>query len=240
MRIFKLVGALLVVLAFSAVAVATASAAETLWRWLPGSVGETFKGTQISKEAVLTVEGGVISIKCKKATILLEGSELTEKGDAENKKAATLGLATFHFSECTVSGGFSVNSLGDKPGIILTHVELHNCVISKVPLEFGLLVLPLETHLEVPAVALLITVFEKGLFIARIKEEAGGKKHNFLITAKSKEAGKAQDPEKCEGGEKEVLKTKIDNNAEQTATEDGEFLIEFDLTFDEEGEIIMV
>jgi hypothetical protein len=239
MRMFKLVGAILVVLAFSAVAVATASAAETLWRWLPGSVGETFKGAQTSKERVLTWAGGQ-SFKCRKASILLEGSELTEKGDAENKKAATLGLATFHFSECTLNGGFSINSLGDKPGIILTHVELHNCLISKVPLEFGLLVLPLETHLEVPAVALLIIVFEKGLFIARIKEEKEGKKHNFLITAKSKEVGKAQDPEKCEGGEKEILKTKIDNNAEETATEDGEFLIEFDLTFDQAGEEIMV
>jgi len=53
MRIFKLIGALVVVLAFSVVAVATsASAKETLWKWLPGSVGETMKGK--SGEGVLS------------------------------------------------------------------------------------------------------------------------------------------------------------------------------------------
>ena len=234
MRIFKLIGTLVVALAFSAVAVATASAAETLWRWLPGSAGETFKGTQIG-EHTLTSAGGLV-LKCKKGTILLEGSALSKEGSTEGK-AATLGLATIHFEGCT-GAGIAMNSLGDASGIVLLHVEIHNCLINNATKEFGLLILPLETHLEVPAVALLLTIFTKGLFIARITSEKESKQ-NFLLTAKAKEAGKAQDPEKCEGGEKEILKIKDDAKAEETATVAFEFLIEFDKTIDA-GQEIMV
>jgi hypothetical protein len=37
MRVFKLIGATAIILAVVAIATATASAAETLWPWLPGS-----------------------------------------------------------------------------------------------------------------------------------------------------------------------------------------------------------
>jgi hypothetical protein len=236
MRTCKLFGALVVALAFSAVAVATASAAETLWRWLPGSVGETFKGTQIGPGKLVSQGEPKLVIKCEKGTLLLAGSELVKEGST-NEKDATLGLATIHFEACSAAG-LAANSLGDAAKVILAHVEIHNCVINKANKEFGLLILPLLVHIEVPAVALLITVFEKGLFIARIVAE-GETKHNFLITAKAKEEGKAQDPEKCEGGEKEVLKIKDDAKAEETATLETVFLIEFDLTFDKEGQTIM-
>jgi hypothetical protein len=233
MRTFKLAGALVVALALSALAVATASAAETLWRWLPGSVGETFKGAQIGT-ATLTSEAG-FAFSCTKGSILLEGSELT--GTA-GEKFATLALATLHLEGCT-SATFAINSLGDKPGFVLMHIELHNCVINKANNEFGLLVLPLETHLEIPLLSLLVLILPKGLLIARIVTE-DETKHDFLITAKAKEAGKAQDPEKCEGGEKEILKIKIDAKPEEKATLASQFLIEFDLTKDKTGEEIMV
>jgi hypothetical protein len=239
MRILKLAGALVAMLAFSAVAVATASAAETLWRWLPGSVGETFEGKQTVETGKLTTASKLI-ILCKAGSLLLVGSELTEKEDAENKKDATLGLATIHFEKCTAAG-LAANSLGDASGVILVHIEIHNCVISEKPLEFGLLILPLLIHIEVPSAGLLIEILEKGLFIARIKPDVGDEtKHNFLITAKSKVAGVSQDPEKCEGGEKEVLLVKDDAKAEETATLDTEVLIKFDLTKDLNGEEIMV
>jgi hypothetical protein len=234
MRIFKLIGALVAALAFSAVAVATASAAETLWRWLPGSVGETFEGEQIGSHSLATASGLVT--KCEKGTLLLAGSELTKEGSTEGKDA-TLALATIHFEGCTAAG-LASNSLGDAAKVILMHVEIHDCVINKANKEFGLLILPLPVHIEVPAVALLILILEKGLFIAKIESEKESKQ-NFLLTAKAKEVGKAQDPEKCEGGEKEILLVKDDAKAEETATVAAVFLIRFDKTKDLNGEEIM-
>jgi len=84
MRIYKLFGALLAVLAFNAIATAvTASAAETLWPWLPGSVGETFKGEQ-KGGGTLQIKGSG-SITCTGATILLtlekEGKKIQQRTD---------------------------------------------------------------------------------------------------------------------------------------------------------------
>jgi hypothetical protein len=234
MRTFKLFSALVVVLAFSAVAVATASAAETLWRWLPGSVGETFEGEQVLAGKLTSAAGLVI--KCEKGTLLLAGSELVKEGST-NEKDATLGLATIHFEGCT-AGGLAANSLGDAAKTILAHVEIHNCVINKANKEFGLLILPLPVHIEVPSVALLILVLEKGLLVAKIESEAGSKE-TFVITAKSKEAGKTQEPEKCEGGEKENLLMKDDAKPEEAATLDTQFRIHFDKTKDEKGQELM-
>jgi hypothetical protein len=223
-----------VVLAFSALGVVSvASGAETLWRWLPGTskekAKETFKG-EVSA-GTLTIAGGN-KITCTKGKILLAGSELVEKGTTEGKDA-TLALATIHFEGCKAEGLFAANSLGDEKEIILAHIEIHNCMINKANKEFGLLILPLETHIEIPALALLIIILEKGLFIAKIVQEgAAGAK----ITAEVKE-GK-QNPEKCEGGEKEQLLAKIDAKVEETATINFTAKIEFCKQFDAEEKIM--
>src|SRR3978361_1495558 len=110
MRSIKLIGAMFVVLAFSAVAVATASAAETLWKWLPGSVGETFTGKseKASLQQKKVGEEGGLTITCANSKVLLEGSALIKEGST-SEKDATLSTAHIHFEKCTVAG-LPVNS----------------------------------------------------------------------------------------------------------------------------------
>ena len=229
MRYLKLIGALAVVLAFSALGVVSAaSGAETLWRWLPGSVGETFKGE--FGPGTLTILPAKAKMVCAKGKILLAGSQLV--GTA-GEKDATLALVTIHLEGCKAEGIFAANSLGDNPEIILLHLEFHNCVINKANKEFGLLILPLETHIEIPAAKLLVTLLEKGLYIARIAQEGAAA---AKITAELKE-GK-QNPEKCEGGEAEGLLMKIDNNAEEGAEINFTAKIEFCKQFDAEETIM--
>jgi len=233
---FKLIGALVVALAFSAVAVSSASAAETLWKFLPGSAGETFKGTQLGAGKLQIKGGGVI--ECKKGSILLTdetlkaSSELLKEGSTEGKDA-TLALGVIHFSECTALG-LAANTLGDTSGIILVHVEIHTCMIAAN--HFGLLILPLPVHIEVPSAKLLILILEKGLFVALIEPEEKSKV-NFLLTATQKEG--VQGIEKCEGGVKESLLAKVDAEEEREAGLQTSILIEFDLTKDKEGQTLM-
>ncbi len=226
MRIFKLIGVLAVVLAFNAIAVAAASAEEVLWRWLPGSAKETFKGEIPEVGDLLIIGGG--RIECKKGKILLAGSELLEK--------QTLALATIHFEGCKAEGLVAANSLGDASEVILVHIEIHNCIINKANKEFGLLILPLPVHIEIPATKLLIEILEKGLFVAKI-EATGTTKHNFLILAK--QTKDVQEPKLCEGGKEEMLEAKVDAEPEQLAAILFHATIEFDLTIDTSGEEIM-
>src|SRR5665647_1528657 len=192
MRSIKLIGAMFVVLAFSAVAVATASAAETLWKWLPGSVKETFTGK--SGKATLQAKGG-ISITCAKSTILLAGAELTE---------ATLGNAGVHFEECTAAG-LPVNSVGDAAKTILVKLAIHNCMVKAG--DFGLLFkLTEEVKLEVPSTKLTVAV--KGSFVGLIEGKGGEKLLTFPLNIKQTE-GK-QEFEKCEGGVANTLEAKTD------------------------------
>jgi hypothetical protein len=191
--------------------------------FLPGSTGETFKGEQIGK-GTLQIKGGG-AIICLKGTILLEGSSLVSEG--------TLALATIHFSECKALG-LAANTLSDASGVILVHVEIHTCMIA--PKHFGLLILPLPVHIEIPSVKLLILILEKGLFVALIESEKASKT-NFLITAKQK-AG-IQEIEKCEGGEKESLLAKTDAEPEVEAGLEASYLIEFDKTIDVNGQELM-
>jgi hypothetical protein len=240
MRIYKLIGALAVVLAFGTIALAaTASAEEILWKWLPGSVGETLKGAAIGS-STLQFEKNKSAIPCGKASILLtdEGlkasSELLKEGSTEGKDA-TLWLLVMHFSECKALG-LSANSVGDSSGIILVHAEIHNCMISVAKKEFGLLVLFLQVHIEIPSTKLLLLILEKGLFITKIESEKESKT-NYLITAAQQE-GK-QGIEKCEGGTRETLLVKVDESAEENAGLAAIFLIEFDRTIDKEGQTMM-
>jgi hypothetical protein len=234
MRIFKLIGALVVVLAFSAVAVATASAAETLWKWLPGTVGETFTGK--SGKAILQVKAGG-SIKCEKSLTLLTdaelkmSSELMKEGSTEGKDA-TLWLAVIHFEGCTFSG-LEIHSLGDKSGIILVHIEIHNCMIKKE--DFGALITPLLVHLENTATKTLIEV--KDSFIGLIEPLPTEKKH-FELNIKQKEG--LQEIKLCEGGGEDTLLASENHGVYLIAAEEvKEGLLLFDGTFDKEGETMM-
>jgi len=242
MRIYKLIGALAAILAFSALAVAaTASAEETLWKWLPGSAKETFKGTQVG-EGTLQIAGSG-SVECSGGSILLsfkEGttevhSELLGGSDSEKEKDATLELVLIHFTGCKALG-FAANSLGDATEIILVHAELHNCVINAAKKEFGLLILPLPVHIEVPKLATLILVLEKSLAIAKIESEKESKV-NFLITAK--QTAGTQEPQLCENGKAENLLATVNGGEDKKAGLAAKYLIEFDKTIDANGQEIM-
>jgi hypothetical protein len=106
MRILKLIGALAVMLAFTAITTATASAVETLWVWLPGTPGTTFEGK--SGAALLSIPSAKADFHCEKSLTLLTDTELKVSSEllkeGEVNKMATLALAVVHFEGCT-SGG---------------------------------------------------------------------------------------------------------------------------------------
>jgi hypothetical protein len=225
---FKLIAALALVLVSSAIAVASASAAEILWRWLPGSAKETFTGK--SGQAKLVTVGGS-KIVCTKSLVLLtfggSSSELLEK-------EAKLALALIHFEGCKVEGILPVNSEGDEKEIILMHLELHNCLIKNG--DIGILFLPLPVKLLVPATALTIEL--TGSFVGLISALTGDKKHYELNVKQS--ANGVQEIKECEGGEKESLKSKDDAKvAENLSVDAAEVLLLFDGTLDKAGEELM-
>jgi hypothetical protein len=231
MRTFRLLGALVVALAFSAVVVASASAAEVLWKWLPGSAGETFTG----KTGKITwQQKGGASITCNKSLILLTfggaNSELLKEGSLEGKDA-TLALALMHAEECA-TGGLSINSAGDASKIILIHLEIHNCMIALG--DFGLLIKYLPVSLEVPSTKLTISL--EGALIAPVT--ATTEKVRFEPFIEQKE-GK-QTIESCKEGTVQTLKAKVDTGEnKQTGEEAKEGFLTFDATKDTEGEELM-
>jgi hypothetical protein len=204
MRTFKLLGTLLAVLALAAIATASASAEEVLWKWLPGAPGTTFSGE--SGKATLQEDGGG-SIICKKSETKAKEGELLEEGSKEGKDA-TLALAFIHFSGCTAAG-LATNSLGDSSGIILVHVDIHNCLISAG--HFGLLIKPLPVHLEIPSIGALKVV--EGDFVAEIL--AVGTPPTTHWNLDINQVGGLQSIEKCEGGAKETLLTETNHSGTQ-------------------------
>jgi hypothetical protein len=232
MRTAKLIGALLVVLVLSSVAVATASAAETLWKWLPGTVGETFTGKTGKTTIQLTeVEKTKPSFTCTKSLLLLPKSELLKEGSTEGKDA-TLALGILHLEGCT-SFGVPANSEGDASGIILVHLEIHNCMINAAKKEFGLLITPLPLHLEFPAVKKLMLV--RGAYIAKLEGKEATKQLVFPLIVEQKE-GK-QTIAKCEGGLENSLEASLDDKTfVKAGLETKEGTIGFDMTLDKEGE----
>jgi len=232
MRTFKLIGALIAVLAFTVLGVANASAAEKLWKFLPGSVGET--GTGGSGTATLTSAG--LTIICKKSTITLSNLTLIEEGDAENKKDATLALGIIDFDECT-TGGLAVNSVGDTSGLILVHVEIHTCLIAAN--DFGLLIKLLQVHLVVPAVEKLLILI-RGAVIGLFEGKEGTKAKTFGLKVATN-AAKEQEITKCEGGEVNKLEAAFEAEKFNAAVENAEKgTLTFDGTTDVNGEEPMV
>jgi hypothetical protein len=232
MRTFKLIGGLVMVLAFCAFSVASASAEEILWRWLPGPAKESFSGKsgKAKLQEVKEGEKGGGAIDCETSELLLsfegKNSELIEN-------EARLELWFVHFLKCT-SAGLPVESLGDKPNAILVHLEVHHCLIEKG--RFGLLIKLLPVHLEVLAggvpVALLLI---EGAFIAEIKKTAA---NSYELIAEQKEGKQAI--EKCEGGKVNTLLSKNGSEPQRNAGE----LVEkgtssFDLVISKSEETLM-
>ncbi len=234
MHTLKLIGALTIVVALSAiVVVGTATAAETPWQWLPGSVGETFSGKSGTIE--LQQKGGG-TFDCTSATILLTdeakkvSSELTEGTESKDAKGA---LLVVHITGCKALG-FGFNSDGDPKETILAHYEIKGCMITKAEKRFGWLFKLLPIHVEVPTVKQLFTM--EGAFVAEIKATAT--KLVFALAIEQKE-GK-QVIEKCEGGEAETLKLKLGTGENlQSGVGVSGPEITFDMTKDKEGETMM-
>jgi len=204
MRVFKLVAALILLPVLSAIVVATASAAETLWSWLPGAAKTAFTGK--SGKLTFQIKGGA-SITAPEATMT---GELTE--------SQTLGLALLTMSKATTSG-IPINSEGDASGIILLHVETHNCRIKTG--EGGILVKLLPVHLEAPSIKLLFTM--EGSYIA---SSSGGTGKVFTLVVS--QTGGTQAIEKCEGGAVATLSTSVDGSAfTQTGLEGKEVSLTF-------------
>jgi hypothetical protein len=151
MRPLKLAGALIAVLALTALATATAGAAETLWHWLPGA--EKSKFTTANGEGVLETVGKA-KITCTKST-----------GTGELTKEMTLGVVTFDFTGCKADGLVPYNSLGDPSETVLVHAELHNCLIASG--DRGILFKVTPVHLEIPAVDELLIL--EGSFVALVE-----------------------------------------------------------------------
>ena len=162
---------------------------------------------------------------------LKASSELLKEGATEGKDA-TLALLMIHWEGCKAEGLFAESSLGDASGVILEHLEVHNCMIKKG--EFGLLILPLALHLEIPIAGLLITILEKGLFIGKLKEVT-----KLVFELNAKQTGGDQEIKKCEGGSEEFLLLKTDNETEEDAALETSIKLEFDMTKDKEGETMM-
>jgi hypothetical protein len=243
MRLYKLIGALTVALTFSFVAVTTASAAETLWKWLPGSVGELFKGK--SEKTLLTTidEGKTSTFDCPKSLLLLtakeEGkeveSQLLEEGSTGGKDA-TLALLINQLEGCTFAG-LAINSVGAKSGIILVHIEAHNCMIA--PKDFGVLLKILPLSLEIPAIK--IGILFRGAVIGLLEgAKEGTKALTYGLNLKAP-GGTSQEIKKCEGGVENKLEAALDaTGVFNPAFEEAKAsTLEFDMTKDIEGEEAM-
>jgi hypothetical protein len=213
MRSFKIVGAaLMALLAVTAVATATASAA--LPEILPGS--GTFTATSGAGTLETTAKE---KITCKSDT---------SKGTITNVKEGTFEV---DFKECTALG-FAANSLGDPAQTILVTGTLLLCYINRATKDVGVVIhLPTAgIHIEVPSLGALILV--TGWVIGLIEPVNSKKTGPFTLSFKQA-AGK-QEFTKCEGGATEVLKSSKNEGA---AVESGEETIET-VTFAAEHEIM--
>lgn len=204
MRVVKLIAAMIAALIIGAMAVASASAAEVLWRWLPGAAKTAF--TEKTGKATWQVKGGLSITSPETSTT----GEITE--------GQNLGLSLTEVFKATALG-LPINSLGDANGIILIHYELHQCLLGSGRRAWLHLILPL--HLEVPSTKLLLTL--EGEWIGSLVGNTG---KTFTLNVEQKEG--IQAIEKCEGGSAATLKTSVDGG---TMTQTGFEAKEDSLTF---------
>jgi hypothetical protein len=209
MRKLKVFGAaIIVVVALSAIASATASAA--LPEFLPGNAGEPFTGKSGSGTLEVPGEGPIV---CKEDTVTGEIVGTTHKE----------ALALITFKGCSVFGFIEAKSLGDAANTILVHAELKLCIISETPtLEVGVLTKVLPVHIEVAGKLIVV----EGDQVAKITP-INTKTAKYSIKYEQKE-GKPK-PEGCKG-EKEHYTASVN---EGTPKESGEATTE-ETTFTKE------
>jgi len=182
MRTFKLICVAALMLALSAISVASASASV-----LPGTKGTKVTGT--SGKATLQQKGG-ISITCEK-------SKTT--GEAESSELALI-LITFE-PNCTAAG-LAANSVGDAAKTILVHVEAGEC-FNAAHTEHYILFLILPLKLEVPSTKLTIEI--KGDVLGKVAP-IGKKAKVFTVELKQKAGVQEVGPTECENSKGEKFK----------------------------------
>jgi hypothetical protein len=200
MQKLKLFGvAIIAVVALSAIASATASAA--LPEFLPGNAGEKFSGTSGS---------GTLEINALEK-ITCTSDSVTGENVGTTKKEAT---ATVTFKGCSAFGIAGAKSLGAAEGTIVTKVKLTLCYINAAKKEVGVLTeVPTKepVHIEVAGKLLVVTGDQVGKITP-----VNTKTTKFTITY-AQSGGKAS-PAGCEG-KTESLKTAVN---EGTAVTSGE------------------
>ena len=208
MRAFKLISALSIILALTAIAAASASAEV---EFLPGKAGT--KVTGLSKKATLTAKNAkaeAVGVTCQKSK---------STGELKNGKEGKLDIT---FEECTVAG-LAVNSAGDAAKTILAHVAAKACTITTTPLVGGVLLKPEPIELSVPSTKLTVNI--EGDVIGRLLPENGGKTSELLTLDLNLKEG-AQEFTKCKDGTNpeltEELKAKVDAGTFLAATQSAE------------------
>jgi hypothetical protein len=204
MRGLKLMGALMAILAITAVVTAAASAAP---EFLPGS------GTFTGKSGVssLQVKAGA-TITCKTST---STGELT---------STTLGTVTITFESCTVAG-LTVLGLGAAKGTIVVTLDVDSCQIKSKDAGVVFTILPTTgLHIEVPTGKHLLLV--KGSLIGLIGPINTSTAGPYSLLVAQKEG--VQAIEKCEGGSAQTLLSSLDGG---TFAQAGEEASEGTLTF---------
>jgi hypothetical protein len=202
---------ILAVVALSAIASATASAA--LPEFNPGSTGTKFTGTS---------GAGTLSTAAKATLIECTSDEV--KGELTGAKKQ--GTAKIDFKGCKSFGIVGTKSLGDAEGVILVEALLELCYINKANKEVGVLTeVPSSkpVHVEVAGKLLIIL----GDAVGVLKAAAVEPTTKYTITYKQK--GGKQEPAGCEGKTENLLvqenETGAFENAGEATTENTEFAI---------------
>jgi hypothetical protein len=198
MQKIKLLGAAIIaVVALSAIASATASAA--LPEFLPGNAGEKFTGT--SPSGTLEINA-LEKITCSSDAVAGENVGTT-------KKEAS---ATVTFKGCSAFGIAGAKSLGEAEGTIVAKVKLKLCYINAAKKEVGVLTkVASPVHIEVGGKLVVVEGDQVGK-ITPVNTKTKTYKLSY------EESGGKPKPEGCEG-EKEHLTSAVNEGA---AKESGE------------------
>jgi hypothetical protein len=199
MRGIKLAAPLLVVVALSDIAVATASAAQP--EFLSNGGSRTFTGA--SKKAKLQVKNGA-TIECTKSKA---------SGSLTSNTTASFTLDC----EGVKSLGLSANSLGDASGIVLLNVTAETCFINLSPtLEAGLIITLSPVHIEVPAASQLVVL--EGSYVAKLEPINTPTHASGVLTAQK---GGVQSIDGCRNASNELDKRTVFTIENEFVDEEG-------------------
>jgi hypothetical protein len=208
MRGLRIIGlALLALLALCALGASLALAEEGVLE--PQAF--TIKGNKVTKLKTLTNE----TFECKEVS---GKGEFLPKSDVHAE-------GTLDFTGCT-AGGFGANTLPDPSGTFLVPVLFLICLTNSATLQFGVLILLLETlHIEVPIVKALILV--KGALIGLLTKAGEVEGTEFAVSFNEVDEEKRL---KCEiNGLKLTasLESAVDTKADVDSFEVGEVSVIF-------------